>query len=571
MRGKIAGSVVVVAVAITVFVWLGHLGGEKEPSMEPPASSVEQPDKDDVPSDSDTIEPPVADEERLIQAIIDSAKAGRIEQTPFIAGHTARSNIIEAWGEPDRISAVETGTYEEYASRGVTLGYADHLLVDVRSYHAALADIKYDAILSVGGHPVETRYDADGPADQMILVYDAGEAYQLKWILSNPTDTVPNPAVDHISVVDKEQMEMTSMIGEMSLNEKIGQMMFAGMEGTTLDAKTKHFIDNGELGGLILYANNLTDVEQSVRLLNAIKQENAGRLPLLLGVDQEGGRVERLPGMVHMPANQDIGEKNDPDFSYRIGQLLGEELRAFGFNLDFAPVLDINSNPDNPIIGDRSFGNRPDLVSGLGIQTMKGIQSQNVISVVKHFPGHGDTSVDSHLELPVVDKSYAELRQLEFIPFQAAIEDGADVVMIAHILLPQLDAKFPSSMSKTMITDMLRGELGYNGVVITDDMTMDAIADNFTLSDAVVQAIKAGGDLVLIGHGENNVGSAIAAVKTAVEQGDISEPRINESVRRIIALKRKYELTNDRVDSVDVDALSSAINGALNSVQQNAP
>ena len=317
----------------------------------------------------------------------------------------------------------------------------------------------------------------------------------------------------------------------------------------------------------IFFSNNLTDPKQTVQLLNQIKSENdANPLPLLLSVDQEGGRVTRLPGdLVNFPTNQEIGTINSPDFSYKVGTLLGKELNEFGFNLDFAPVLDINSNPNNPVIGDRSFGEDPDIVSHLGISTMKGIQSQHIISTIKHFPGHGDTSVDSHLELPVVNKGLDELESLELIPFEQAIKKGADVVMVAHILLPALDSTYPASLSKKVVTDILRKQLDFNGVIMTDDMTMEAITDNYQTGPAAVQAVKAGSDIVLVAHRYDQIVKAIEAVKAAVLNGEISEERIDESVERIMKLKQEYNIEDVNVKQANVENLNQMINDLLNS------
>jgi len=299
-----------------------------------------------------------------------------------------------------------------------------------------------------------------------------------------------------------------------------------------------------------------------------MKAENRSNLPLLLGADQEGGRVTRLPGgLANFPPNKQIGKVNNPEFSYKVGTLLGEELKGFGLNLDFAPVLDINSNPNNPVIGDRSFGNNAEIVSKLGIQTMKGIQSQNVIPTIKHFPGHGDTSVDSHLELPIVNKSLKELKKLELIPFERAIDDGADVVMVAHILLPELDKTNPASMSKAVMTDLLRKQLHFEGVIITDDMTMGAITEHFDIGKAAVESVKAGSDIILVGHDYNNVVKITSSLKTAIQSGEISEQRLNESLERIIELKRKYSINDKKIGNPDIDELNHSINGLLNSIR----
>ncbi|MEC1715663.1 beta-N-acetylhexosaminidase [Schinkia azotoformans] len=376
-------------------------------------------------------------------------------------------------------------------------------------------------------------------------------------------------AIYTIGLFSSGQQQKTQSISEivsgMTLNEKIGQLILAGITGTTMDTNTRNLITQYNVGGFIFYKNNLVNPWQAVQLVNQIKAVNATNLPLLLSVDEEGGRITRLPGgLVNLPSNQQIGVVNNQKFSYKVGAILGEELKSFGLNMDFAPVLDINSNPNNPVIGDRSFGDNAKLVSRLGIQTMKGIQSQNIIATIKHFPGHGDTSVDSHLELPIVNKSLKELKELELIPFERAIKKGADVVMVAHILLPQLDPQNPASMSKTVMSDILRNQLDFEGVIITDDMTMRAITDHFDIGRAAVESVKSGSDIILVGHHYKNVVETISSLKSAVQKGEISEQRINESVARIIALKRKYGINNSKVGSVNIEGINQSITTLLN-------
>jgi len=227
----------------------------------------------------------------------------------------------------------------------------------------------------------------------------------------------------------------------MSLSEQIGQRVLVGLNGYTVDSQTEKLIYDHHVGGFILYSSNIRDPAQLVRLLNDLKSANSeNEIPLFLSVDEEGGRVSRMPAeLVDLPPMQVIGEIDDPELSYAVGRAIAREIGAFGFNMDFSPVLDINSNPDNPVIGDRSFGANAELVTRLGVATMKGIKSKGIMSVVKHFPGHGDTSVDSHVELPVVGKGLEQLRGFELVRFREAINEGADTVMVAHILLPQLD------------------------------------------------------------------------------------------------------------------------------------
>jgi beta-N-acetylhexosaminidase len=365
-----------------------------------------------------------------------------------------------------------------------------------------------------------------------------------------------------LNLPDQEK-NISEKITDMSLDEKIGQMIIAGISGTTIDPNTKNLLTKYKVGGIIFYQNNLVNPTQAVQLLNQLKSESDQKVPLLLGVDQEGGRVTRLPGLVNFPTNKEIGAINNLQFSYNVGKILGKELKGFGFNLNFAPVLDINSNPKNPVIGDRSFGNNAAIVSKLGIQTLNGMKSEKVITTIKHFPGHGDTSVDSHLELPIVNKSLAQLKELELIPFEQAINSGADVVMVAHILLPKLDAVFPSSMSKNIITGILRNQLDFNGVVITDDMTMKAIIDHYSIGRSAVESVKAGSDIVLVGHDYNKIVETITSLKTAVQRGEISQQRINASVSRILKLKEKYGINNAQVKNVNIEEMNQSIRTLL--------
>ncbi len=354
-------------------------------------------------------------------------------------------------------------------------------------------------------------------------------------------------------------------IGEMTIEEKIGQMLVVGIEGYDLNENTKSLIAKSKVGGVILFSNNVQDTNQLLNLLNSLKSENLrNKIPLFLSVDEEGGRVTRMPvEFKKFPTNKTIGKINDDVLSNRIGITIAMEIGSFGFNMDFAPVLDVNSNSKNPVIGDRSFGADVNIVSSLGIQTMKGIQSQNIISVVKHFPGHGDTSVDSHIGLPSVNNDLTRLRSLELVPFVEAINNNADAIMVAHILLPKIDSENPASLSKIVVTDILRGDLNFNGVIITDDMTMGAIVKNYHIGEAAVKSVKAGTDIMLVCHGYDNEVAVINSIKDAVLKGELSQERIDESVYRILLLKQKYKLKDEIINSVDVESINNEINKVL--------
>lgn len=360
--------------------------------------------------------------------------------------------------------------------------------------------------------------------------------------------------------------QIKEQISRMSLDDKIGQMLIVGLEGYDLNDNTKGLIEKYKVGGFIIFGENVQDSNQLLNLLNSLGKENSkNKVPLFLSIDEEGGRVTRMPKeFKRLPTNRAVGQINNVNFSYKLGRIIAEEIKSFGFNMSFAPVLDVNSNPKNPVIGDRAFGSDVNVVSSLGLQTMKGIQAGNVIPVIKHFPGHGDTNEDSHKDLPFVNSDFERLQNLELIPFKEAIKNGADAVMIAHILLPAIDKDYPASMSEANITGILRNNLKFDGVVITDDMTMGAITKNYKLGEAAVKSVKAGTDIVLVCHGYNNQIEVINALKNAVLNEEISEKRIEESVYRILKLKQKYNLENKIIDSVDIDRINSDITTLLN-------
>lgn len=375
---------------------------------------------------------------------------------------------------------------------------------------------------------------------------------------SEPVEVSPSTAS-----ISEDTDPIKDQISAMSIEEKLGQLVVVGVDGYENDEHSRQLIEKYNVGGFILFKKNIQDAKQMLALLNSLKETNsANRIPLFLSVDEEGGRVSRMPEeFLKFPTNKVIGKLNDSNLSYQVGNIIGEEIKSFGFNMDFAPVLDINSNPNNPVIGDRSFGTTADIVSKLGIATMKGLQSQNIISVVKHFPGHGDTSVDSHIGLPKVNNDLERLKSFELIPFAAAIENNVEAIMVAHILLPKLDPDNPASFSKTIISDILRTDMNFDGVVITDDFTMGAIIKNYDIGEAAVKSILAGSDIVLVCHGFDKQEAVIKALKNAFDTGKISMERLDQSVYRILKLKEKYALSNESAGPVDIKSINDKIEG----------
>ena len=341
---------------------------------------------------------------------------------------------------------------------------------------------------------------------------------------------------ENVSLVDK-------MLGEMTLSEKIYQMMFVTPEsitgvGTAVAAgeATKKAVEKYPVGGIIYFSKNFESRAQTTTMIS--NTQSYSKIPLFIAVDEEGGRVARLGsnkamGTKKQPAMRTIGDSKNPDKAYAVGTELANDLKTFGFNVDFAPVADVIVNDKNTEIGDRSFGKDPAMVSEMVKSAVKGLENNGVSATLKHFPGHGSTYVDSHTGYSASSRTLDELRSAEFLPFKAGID--ADFIMVSHMTLVNATTeKLPSSLSKEVVTGMLIEELGYKGIIITDALNMGAIANEYTGGQAAVKSIMAGCDMVLMPGDINAVRNAI---KSAVESGEISEERIDVSVRKILTLK----------------------------------
>lgn len=361
--------------------------------------------------------------------------------------------------------------------------------------------------------------------------------------------------------------EIKELMKGMTIEEKVGQLLIVGIDGTVTDENIEALIKNKYVGGIILFSNNVSGLTGVNSLINNVKQLNRdNKVPLFISVDEEGGIVSRTPNeFLKIPPSLTIGQLQDEELCYEVGGIIAEQLKVMGYNMDYAPVLDILSNMQNTVIGNRSFGREADIVSRLGISTMKGLMESGIIPVVKHFPGHGDTAVDSHYGLPLVEKSLEQLKGMELIPFQDAIENGADAIMVAHILMSQIDNENPASMSKEIISNLLREEMGFEGVVLTDDMTMGAVINNYDIAEAAVKSINSGADIVLVCHGYDNENKVYDYLLNAINTGIISEERLNESVYRILKLKMKYDLSDEDVLlNSDVTEINNKINNVMN-------
>lgn len=374
-------------------------------------------------------------------------------------------------------------------------------------------------------------------------------------------ESTPTPALTPVPEPDP----LAEQLAAMTVEEKVGQLLIGGFEGTEIGDQATRLVQEYQVGGLILYGRNIAGAGQLVTLTNGLKALNGDGIPLFLSIDQEGGGVDRMPPEVRRtPGAYCVGQTGSVPAAQSYGDVLAAECAAFGLNLDFAPVLDVWSNPGNTVIGQRAFSADARTVAGLGPAAARRMMDQGVIPAVKHFPGHGDTAVDSHVGLPVVDKSPEELEETELIPFRAAIQSaGTDgqvpAVMVAHILLTQLDPERPASLSPAVVTGLLREELGFAGAVLTDDLTMGAVTQSYGLGEAAVLAVEAGCDILLVCHGQDSVPAVRTALLEAVASGRITAERLDESVYRILRLKTEYALTNEPVSSPDLEALNAQI------------
>ncbi|MBE4910559.1 beta-N-acetylhexosaminidase [Bacillus luteolus] len=386
----------------------------------------------------------------------------------------------------------------------------------------------------------------------------------LIFVIMEFTDTIPLNKDDHKinstqinkssnsnwNDVVSQKISLDDFIATLTLEEKVGQLLMPDFREwndipvASLNDEIESEIQNKHIGGVILFAENFKNKAQTTHLISSMQEQ--AEIPLMISVDQEGGLVTRIPFMPSMPGNMALGATNDPTLAKEVGIGIGSELRSLGIHVNFGPVLDVNNNPNNPVIGVRAFGDDPNTVIKLGHAYMEGLNEAGVLAVGKHFPGHGDVSLDSHFVLPESNKTINDLQKLELVPFKSLIESGIQGIMTAHIAFHKIEPEtvkskkdglpieLPATLSPKIITDILRIDLSFQGLIFTDAMDMKAVANHFGTAEASILAVEAGVDIVLM---PENLQHAFDGIVDAVKTGRIEEERIDESVKRILQVK----------------------------------
>ncbi|WP_449621813.1 glycoside hydrolase family 3 protein [Robertmurraya sp. Marseille-Q9965] len=427
-----------------------------------------------------------------------------------------------------------------------------------QSSNKNVASVSKDGVVTLSGHNGKT----------FISVTDGSNSDRISIQYKGNQDKI---------LVNKEKGSRYDIIGNatkhMSMEEKVGQMLMPdfrnwnGENVTVMNDEIAQLVKDYHLGGVILFRENTVTADQTTRLVSAY-QEAAEKYGLIISIDQEGGIVTRLQTGTDFPGNMALGATRSEELAEKVGKAIGEELNALGINMNFGPVLDVNNNPDNPVIGVRSFSEDPELVADLGNAYIKGLHETGTAATAKHFPGHGDTATDSHVGLPSVPHDLERLKEVELYPFQQAMNEGIDAIMTAHVTFPKIDdttaiskkdgteVAVPGTLSHKILTGLVREEMGFNGVIVTDAMNMGAIADHFGPVDAAIRAVKAGADILLMPVGIEAVANGLYE---AVNAGDISEDRLEQSVERILTLKLNRGIVKAEVEKSLDEKVANAL------------
>ena len=355
---------------------------------------------------------------------------------------------------------------------------------------------------------------------------------------------------------------MELKVEDLSLEEKIGQMLIVGIEGNKITPRTKDLILKYKIGGVILYRNNFSSYEGMINLIKSLKELNkANKVPLFISIDQEGGRVNRMPReILNLPATKLIADKLGEQGIKEAADITGEILSKSGFNMNFAPVLDLKRYNNDKVVGDRSFGIDVKEVTKMGISQMKIFQEKNLVSVIKHFPGHGATYQDSHYKLPTVKLDIETLQKEDMKPFEEAIREGADSILVGHLKIKNITGKEPCSLSRKFIIKYLRKKYHYKGLIISDDLKMRAIKNKYKAQKAVVKAIQAGNDIVIFRFNQKQEEKAIQKILELTKNNSLNMYKINMSVKRILQTKNKYKLDdNKEPEAIELENINKRI------------
>ena len=355
----------------------------------------------------------------------------------------------------------------------------------------------------------------------------------------------PETSIEDTAVLVRDN-EVDRYMALMTLEQKIGQRFITNIEGSELSEKLIGLIRDEYIGGVIIYPWNIKNKRQIKKLTRGIQKtslQNDPPLNLFISVDQEGGRVNAFgfKEMARFPAAYYWSQYEDPEFVEAAAYVINKEIAELGCNMNFAPVLDLYGIPDKTVIGDRSMGRDPETIAEFGKYYIRGARKAGIIPVIKHFPGHGSSTVDSHVDLPVIDMEEQELQQKDFKPFREVIENGVDVVMTAHVIFRKIDPDYPGTLSKKILRGILRDQFGFQGVIISDGLSMGAISNNYEITDTLRLLFKAGVDLILV-HSKYDIVDLKKRVIVLYEQGEITEEEIDEGVERILRLKLKSGL-----------------------------
>ena len=370
---------------------------------------------------------------------------------------------------------------------------------------------------------------------------------------------VSNKDFEKLSIEEKVNYKMDNL----SIDEKIAQMLIVYYIGDEYDENLRNIIKEVKPGGFILMSDNITTYD---RTLNFVKgMQNDSDIPMIISTDEEGGSVQRIKGIrdisvTDIPYMYYLGQTKDKNLAYKVGEIIANELRTIGVNLTYAPVMDIYSNPNNTVIGKRSFGSDPNTVYDMATSLKNGIEDNLVNTCIKHFPGHGDTETDSHFEIPIINKTLDELENSDLLPFIKSIND-TNMIMVGHIALPKItNSSIPASLSKEIVTDLLKNKYNYKGLVITDALNMGSLTNNYSDKEIYTMAINAGVDLLLMPNGSKN---AIKYIKEAIDDEEMDINTINESVRKILT----YKYSNIKENYLDKSYLNkSEYSNVLNQI-----